>query len=198
MTPVDRKASPGDTGPTTNPTPNEVPYPERDRDHHRWLDATQQEAWRSLVALLFRMPGALDTHCLGSVGLTHFASAILCTLSTAPEQSMRQIDITTALDASPSRVSHTMVVLEGRGLTVRRPHRNRGSVVTLTSRGAALLEQAAPAYSRVARSLVLDGLSEAQTTEVAELFGALATRPQLRPTNPGERRRTVATHGPLL
>ena len=47
----------------------------------RWLSDSEQAAWRSLVAIVTRLPAALDTQLQRDSGLTHFDYFVLSSLS---------------------------------------------------------------------------------------------------------------------
>ena len=54
-----------------------------------WLTGAQQEAWRTLVSLVTRLPAALDTQLQRDSELTHFEYFVLAVLSEAPDRRLR-------------------------------------------------------------------------------------------------------------
>ena len=50
----------------------------------RWLDPTQQNAWRALVSVITRLPAALDTQMQRDSDMTHFEYFVLALLSEHP------------------------------------------------------------------------------------------------------------------
>lgn len=56
----------------------------------KWLTAEQQEAWLTLIALVTRLPAALDTQLQRDSALTHFEYFVLAALSDAPDHKLQQ------------------------------------------------------------------------------------------------------------
>src|SRR5690606_41204937 len=56
-----------------------------------WLNPVEGRAWRAVVAVLNRLPGALDTDLQRESGVTHFEYWVLTLLSEAPDRRL-QID----------------------------------------------------------------------------------------------------------
>ncbi|MGP4017038.1 MarR family winged helix-turn-helix transcriptional regulator [Saccharopolyspora sp. 5N708] len=141
----------------------------------RWLTDEQQCAWRKFAALLTVVPAALDTQLQRDAGLTHFGYWVLAMLSEHPERALRMSDLAARSNASPSRISHVVARLEQRGW-VRR-HRacgdGRGNVAELTDAGYDKLVASAPGHVNKVRSLIFDGLSQAQVHQLDELCAAM-------------------------
>ena len=49
-----------------------------------WLTADEQAAWRWIIALLLRLPGALDGQLQKDAGISNFEYGVLSGLSEAP------------------------------------------------------------------------------------------------------------------
>lgn len=81
-------------------------------DDTEWLTASQQRAWRKLVALITRLPAALDTQLQRDSALTHFDYSVLAELSEAPERRLRLSELAQLSNASLSRLSHVVTKLE--------------------------------------------------------------------------------------
>lgn len=138
----------------------------------RWLDEEQQEAWRKLVAVVTRLPAALDTQLQRDSGLTHFGYWVLVHLSEAPDRTLRLNHLAAQANASLSRLSHALTRLENRGL-IRRERNGRANVAVLTDAGYAELVAAAPGHVDTVRSLVFDGLDTAEVRRLDEVCAAL-------------------------
>src|SRR2546430_5410983 len=81
----------------------------------RWLTAQEQDGWRSLAAVLFTLPTALDTALQREARITHFEYVVLATLAEAPRRTRRMSDLATLTSGSLSRLSHVVKRLERRG-----------------------------------------------------------------------------------
>ncbi len=81
----------------------------------RWLDPTQQNAWRALVSVVTRLPAALDTQMQRDSDMTHFEYFVLALLSENPERRLRLNALAAEANASLSRLSHVVTRLEKRG-----------------------------------------------------------------------------------
>src|SRR2546430_16558008 len=81
----------------------------------RWLTAQEQDGWRSLAAVLFTLPTALDTALQREARITHFEYVVLATLAEAPRRTRRMSDLATLTSGSLSRLSHVGKRLERGG-----------------------------------------------------------------------------------
>ena len=72
----------------------------------KWLTAEQQEAWLTLIALVTRLPAALDTQLQRDSALTHFEYFVLAALSDAPDHKLQLSVLAQRANASLSRLSH--------------------------------------------------------------------------------------------
>src|SRR5207244_4503209 len=102
-----------------------------------WLDDEQQNAWRAFLGVQRLLPAALDAQLQRDAGMSHAEYMVLAMLSEAPDRSRRMSDLAARTTMSPSRVSHTVSRLEGRGWVIRRPATDdgRGSIAALTDEG---------------------------------------------------------------
>ena len=130
----------------------------------RWLSEDELQTWMALVALMVRMPAALDSQLLRDSGLTLFEYGVLAHLSGAPEGCRRMSDLAVMANGSRSRLSHVVSRLEAQGL-VRRESGAGGGRVTLavlTEQGRAKLVESAPGHVTHVRELVFDRLTPTQ------------------------------------
>lgn len=74
----------------------------------KWLTAEQQEAWLTLIALVTRLPAALDTQLQRDSALTHFEYFVLAALSDAPDHKLQLSVLAQRANASLSRLSHVV------------------------------------------------------------------------------------------
>lgn len=137
-----------------------------------WLTDEQQAAWRSLVAIVTRLPAALDTQLQRDSSLTHFDYFVLSGLSENPTRRIQLRDLATYANASLSRLSHVVTKLEKAGWVRRESITgSRGSYAVLTDAGMDKVVEAAPGHVNTVQALVFAGLND---DEVARL-GALSS-----------------------
>lgn len=140
----------------------------------RWLDEEEQRAWRAFLSAVQLLFERLDRDLQHDSGIPHTYYEVLVRLSEAPGRSLRMGQLAAATFTSPSRISHAVRRLEGRGW-VRRDECDgdrRGALACLTAQGMAALEAAAPDHVRSVRAHLLDQLTRA---EVAGL-GAMSAK----------------------
>ncbi len=143
----------------------------------KWLSPVEERAWRSIVALMTRLPGALDTELQRESGVTHFEYWVLTLLSEAPERRLQMSELAHRANSSLSRLSHVVSKLERMGWARRSSTSGRRGVqAVLSEAGHRKVVEAAPGYLDMIRRLVFDGLDTDQTTTLAELGEALNTQ----------------------
>src|ERR1700753_4519123 len=86
-----------------------------------WLSDEQQAAWRPFVALLLRLPAALDAQLQKDAGITQFDYLVLSALSETPGRTLRMSEPAATASSSMSRLSHVVSRLEARGWVRREP-----------------------------------------------------------------------------
>lgn len=137
-----------------------------------WLTAGEQAAWRPLVALLFRLPAALDAQLQKDAGISHFEYLVLSSLSEAPGRTLRMSDLAAMASGSLSRLSHVVSRLEARGWVRREacPGDGRFINAVLTEDGWAKVVATAPGHVAAVRRLLVDAL----TPEEFRALGAIS------------------------
>src|SRR3982074_250151 len=85
----------------------------------RWLDASEDAAWRALASVLVKLPWALECQLQRDAGLSFIEYHALARLSEAPEHTLRMSVLAELTNASLSRLSHLIKRLEARGLVRR-------------------------------------------------------------------------------
>jgi DNA-binding MarR family transcriptional regulator len=144
----------------------------------RWLSDEEQRAWRKLVAVLMRLPGALEAQLQRDAGVTHFEYWVIALLSEAPERALRLSTLAAQANASLSRLSHVVTRLEKRGWVVRRPAADgsRAMLAVLTDDGYDKVVASAPGHVQAVQSLVFAGLSADQLGELDRTCSTLLAR----------------------
>ncbi|MEU7633299.1 MarR family transcriptional regulator [Nocardia sp. NPDC049220] len=141
----------------------------------KWLDPVEQRAWRAIVALITRLPGALDTQLQRDSGVTHFEYWVLTLLSEEPGHRLQMSDLAHKANASLSRLSHVVSKLERMGWAQRSATAGRRGVqAVLTDSGYRKVVEAAPGYLNTVRQFVFDGVDDGQKAQLAELGERLA------------------------
>ena len=143
-----------------------------------WLDDDEQRAWRALVAVLLRLPVALERQLERDADLTHFEYFVLALLSEAEARTLRLSHLAAQADASLSRLSHVVTRLERRGLVRRVPctEERRATNAVLTDDGLALVVATAPGHVAEVRRRVFDGLTARDVDDLARIADRIAAR----------------------
>ena len=144
-------------------------------DGVNWLSPDEQAAWRQLVALLFRLPGALDAQLQRDAGISSFEYLVLSGLSEAENHTLRMSDLAAMASGSLSRLSHVVSRLEKRGWVRREACPGDGRFVNavLTDEGMAKVVATAPGHVEAVRRLVVDALSPQQLAELGCASGSI-------------------------
>jgi DNA-binding MarR family transcriptional regulator len=141
----------------------------------RWLSADEQAAWRQLVQLLFRLPGALDAELQRDAGISSFEYMVLSGLSEAENRTLRMSDLAVMAAGSLSRLSHVVSRLEKRGWVRREPCPGDGRFVNavLTDDGWDKVVATAPGHVESVRRLVVDALSPQELIALGSACGQI-------------------------
>jgi DNA-binding MarR family transcriptional regulator len=139
-----------------------------------WLSDEQQGAWRPFVALLVRLPAALDAQLQRDAGITQFDYLVLSGLSEAQNRTLRMSDLAATANSSLSRLSHVVSRLEAKGWVRREPCPDDGRAINavLTEEGWQKVAATAPGHVTAVRELLIDTL----TKEEFEQLGAISAR----------------------
>jgi len=137
----------------------------------RWLDEDQQQAWRTLVGIMLRLPAALDTQLQRDAGISAFEYQVLSGLSTAPERTMRMSRLAALTEGSLSRLSQVVARLEKRGWIRRTPDPADGryTLAILTDTGWDTAAAAAPGHVAEVQRLIFDPLTKAQQRQLRDI-----------------------------
>lgn len=161
-------------------------------DEARWLSDRERDAWIGLIAVLYRVPAALDQHLRDSAGMTHFNYQVMVILSAAPERTLCMSELAQATGGSLSRLSQVSSRLEKAGWISRCPDPDDGrtTLATLTEVGFEALANAAPGHVEQVRQMVFDPLTAEQVQQLADITNAILQSPATGPDpRPGNRQR---------
>jgi DNA-binding MarR family transcriptional regulator len=159
-------------------SPREPKHDPRPPKEVHWLDAKQEDAWRTLVTMMTRLRRALECQLERDADLSFIEYHTLARLSEDPSHTLRMSDLAEVTDASLSRLSHLVSRLEGRGFIRREPDPKDGRYTNaiLTNTGNAKLVASAPAHVDEVRSLVIDEFSEAELRRLRKYSERLLAR----------------------
>ena len=140
-------------------------------DDPRWLSDDEQRAWRSLAAVMLRLPAELESQLQRDADMSHFEYWVLAMLSEAPDRSLRLSHLAPRCNASLSRLSHVVTRMETRGWVERRPcpEDARATMAVLTDAGWDTVVETAPGHVETVRGLVFDGLDPDEVAELGRL-----------------------------
>ena len=139
-----------------------------------WLTDEQQAAWRPFIALLLRLPAALDAQLQRDAGITNFDYLVLSGLSETPSRTLRMSELAAIANSSLSRLSHVVSRLEARGWVRREPCPGDGRFINavLTDDGWQKVLTTAPGHVTAVRELLVNVLTE----EEFEQLGAISAK----------------------
>jgi DNA-binding MarR family transcriptional regulator len=137
----------------------------------RWLDAQEEHAWRSLMAMQDGLSEFLDRQLRTWCGLSNADYQVLAHLSEAPGGRLRPFELGRLLRWEKSRLSQHLSRMGHRGLVTRERclTDQRGAVIAITARGRELIEAAAPQHIADVRSTVIDQLTAAELRTLAAI-----------------------------
>ena len=144
----------------------------------RWLNETEQEAWRGWVEVMRLLPNHLEDRLHERHGLTLTDYQVLVEVSEADGHRLRMTELSHRTQLSKSRLSHQIGRMERAGLVLRTqcPEDRRGQWAELTEAGWSILHDAAPRHVADVRELFFDLLDEQQTAALATGLRAVADK----------------------
>jgi len=142
----------------------------------RWLDETEQRAWRGWLDSTRRVQAAVERGLRDDTDMTIDDYEVLVRLSEAPQRRLHMTELADAVTNSPSRLSQRIDRLERDGLVCRSrcPDDGRAFHAVLTDAGYGRLQEAAPGHVATVRSALFDRLTREEIEFLAELMPRLA------------------------
>jgi DNA-binding MarR family transcriptional regulator len=152
------------------------PGSDPDSDAVPWLDADEQDAWRSYLEATTRVSDRLNEDLKRAFGLTLEDYEILVFLSEAPDRRLRMADLAGALLASRSRLTYRVDRLETAGLVARRPCPTDGRAIwaELTELGHQRLVEAAPHHVCGVRAALIDHFTRDEWLRLGSILRRVA------------------------
>ncbi|HEY6277964.1 MAG TPA: MarR family transcriptional regulator [Streptosporangiaceae bacterium] len=149
-------------------------------DEPAWLDEAEMAAWLAFLEVSHRLDRAIEQQLKADAGLSHPQYEVLSRLESAPGGRQRMSELADMITVSRSGLTYQITQLERAGLVRRErdPADDRGVLAVLTEAGRAALSRAAPGHVQVVRRYLIDVLTPAQRTALAE--GLATARDHLR------------------
>jgi len=144
----------------------------------RWLSPEQQQAWLGLIAVVERLPGALDGQLQRDAGVSHFEYMAMSMLSEARDHTLRMTTLASRTNSTLPRLSHVITRLVARGYVERVPcpEDKRATNAHLTDAGWDLIRTSAPGHVATVDALVIEPLSAAQVRQLRDITTAILSR----------------------
>lgn len=139
----------------------------------RGLDARELSAWQTFFRMQEVLRGRIEQQLQGCSGLSIADYTVLTVLSGAPDGRIRAFHLGEMMGWEKSRLHHQLTRMVGRGLVERHTGESRAIYVTLTPRGEAALNEAAPQHSDHVRALFIDRLTAAQLDQLADVSATI-------------------------
>ena len=153
-------------------------------DEPRWLTDEQQQAWRRLVTVLFKVPAAMEAQLQRDSGITHMGYVVLLNLSERADRRLAMSKLAKLATASLSRLSHVVTRLEAQGWVYRErdPEDGRVQIAVLTDEGYAKVVESAPGHAEAVQHLIFDRLTASQVRQLAKIGDTIVETPiEVRP-----------------
>ena len=145
-------------------------------DAPKWLDGEEMAAWLPLMRVMHLLPQQLDRQLREHAGINLNYYMIMVALSAQPDRSMTLSGLAREVAMIPSRLTHALGSLEGRGWVERRPCTTdrRVQFAWLTDEGLSALVQAAPGHVAEVRGTVFDALDRDDLAHLSRIAGKIA------------------------
>jgi DNA-binding MarR family transcriptional regulator len=153
-----------------------------------WLTDEQQAAWRPFIALLLRLPAALDAQLQRDAGITSFDYLVLSGLSESPNRTLRMSELAAIANSSLSRLSHVVSRLEAKGWVRREPCPGDGRFINavLTDDGGQKVLATAPGHVAAVRELLIEVLSQEEFAQLGAISARLLAAQGIKVVVPNE------------
>ena len=141
---------------------------------------TEIRTWIRFLATHSAITRELEARLMGAHGLTLSDYDVLVQLARAPERKLRNVDLAKAVVLTRSGVTRLVDGLEKDGLVGRTscPSDKRGSFVSLTDDGLALLREATSTHVSGVRELFVEQLGQEGVAQMDALLRALPSGDQ--------------------
>lgn len=137
----------------------------------RWLDSTEERAWRSYRRMFILLEARLADELAERTGLSMADYTVLSNLVEAEDRRWRITELARHMQWSQSRLSHQIRRMERRELVRREDVEEdaRGAAVVLTRQGLKAIAEAAPVHFAGVREHMMDLLTETQLAALGDI-----------------------------
>ncbi len=137
----------------------------------RWLNATEDRAWRGYRRLFTLLESRLARELAEECGLSVADYSVLSNLAETEDRRWRITELAEQMQWSQSRLSHHLRRMEERGLVLREqaPGDARGAFVSLTREGLKAIAAATPTHLAGVRRHMIDLLTEEQLQALGDI-----------------------------
>jgi DNA-binding MarR family transcriptional regulator len=159
------------------------------------VDPAKLGAYFTLIEVTSLLRHAIEQQLREAGDLTFVQFQILSRLDLhSPNGSERMTDLADAVVHSRSGLTYQAGLLEGKGLVTRSPTPGdeRGTTVTVTAAGRALLARVMPGHVEVVSRLLFDPLPRASAMTLAGLLAPVRDHMRSAPPRSAARRRKAA------
>ena len=134
--------------------------------------------WRRYRDMRQLLELAIERNLQQETGLSLSDYAVLVVLSETDAEGIRARDLGSALGWDRSRLSHQVRRMESRGLVSKRvcPEDARGTLISLSDKGATAIVEAAPIHVSKVRDLFVDQLTDVEIDMLTAVFDRVVAR----------------------
>ena len=157
----------------------------------RGLDATELGAYFALIEVSSLLRHTVELQLREAGDLSYVQFQLLARLGDSPEGSARMTDLADGVVYSRSGLTYQAQLLEQRGLVTRAPSPDdeRGTTVTITAQGRAVLDTVFPGHVAVLTELLFEPLGRADVESLDDVLGRVRDHMRSAPPRSAARRR---------
>jgi DNA-binding MarR family transcriptional regulator len=161
----------------------------------RSLDPTQLGAYFALIEVSSLLRHTIEQQLRDAGDLSYVQFQLLATLGDSPDGSRRMTELADGVVYSRSGLTYQAQSLEQRGLVTRAPSVDdeRGTTVTITDEGRAILAQVFPGHIAVLNELLLDPLTPGDVEVLGDVLGRVRDHMRAAPPRSAAPRRRKAS-----
>lgn len=141
----------------------------------RWLDKTEERAWRGYRRVFTMLEAQLAAELLGITGLSMADYTVLSNLVEAEGRGWRVTELADHMRWSQSRLSHQIRRMQDRGLVTKHEVLGdaRGSTVSLSRQGLKAIADASPVHFAGVREHMIEVLTREQLKALGDITAAI-------------------------
>lgn len=161
----------------------------------RALDPTELGAYLSLIEVSSLLRHTVEQQLRDAGDLSYVQFQLLARLGDSPEGSCRMTDLADGVVYSRSGLTYQAQTLDQRGLVTRAPSIDdeRGTTVTITDEGRAILAKVFPGHIAVLDELLLEPLARKDVEALHDVLGRVRDHMRAAPPRSAAPRRRKAS-----